>query len=80
MLYNHRQFRKNSDKKIMRKVKKNWIVLSVASFALIGASAVIESNQIFHLLAKLKLQQILILIKTIIIQQLIIKKRILRII
>ncbi|CAI2556469.1 hypothetical protein AKUG0417_01300 [Apilactobacillus kunkeei] len=45
MLYNHRQFRKNSDKKIMRKVKKNWIVLSVASFALIGASAVIESNQ-----------------------------------
>ncbi|MFY1049950.1 mucin-binding protein, partial [Apilactobacillus sp. 1-1-2] len=44
MLYNHKQFRKNSDKKIMRKVKKNWIVLSIASFALIGAATVIESN------------------------------------
>ncbi|KPN83323.1 hypothetical protein RZ76_13940 [Apilactobacillus kunkeei] len=45
MLYNHKQFRKNSDKKIMRKVKKNWVVLSVASFALIGAATVMESNQ-----------------------------------
>ncbi|ALJ31099.1 hypothetical protein AKUA1202_01280 [Apilactobacillus kunkeei] len=45
MLYNHKQFRKNSDKKIMRKVKKNWVVLSVASFALIGSAAVIQSNQ-----------------------------------
>ncbi|WP_414827247.1 DUF1542 domain-containing protein [Apilactobacillus kunkeei] len=45
MLYNHKQFRKNSDKKIMRKVKKNWVVLSVASFSLIGAAAVMQSNQ-----------------------------------
>ncbi|KIM18782.1 hypothetical protein HW41_03165 [Apilactobacillus kunkeei] len=45
MLYNHKQFRKNSDKKIMRKVKKNWVILSVASFSLIGATAIIQSNQ-----------------------------------
>ncbi|TPR52909.1 hypothetical protein DY036_07470, partial [Apilactobacillus kunkeei] len=44
MLYNHNKFRKNSDKKVMRKVKKNWIVLSVVSFALIGTAAVIDSN------------------------------------
>ncbi len=29
----------------MRKVKKNWVVLSVASFSLIGAAAVMQSNQ-----------------------------------
>ncbi|TPR37952.1 DUF5776 domain-containing protein [Apilactobacillus micheneri] len=39
MQYNKRNIQKVSDKKLMRKVKKQWVVLSVAAFASLGASA-----------------------------------------
>lgn len=44
MLYNRKDVKKDLDKKILRKVKKNWIVISVSSFVLIGAATVVESN------------------------------------
>ncbi|TPR19083.1 DUF5776 domain-containing protein [Apilactobacillus timberlakei] len=39
MQYNKRDVKKINDKKMMRKVKKQWVVLSVAAFAALGASA-----------------------------------------
>ncbi|TPR13086.1 DUF5776 domain-containing protein [Apilactobacillus timberlakei] len=39
MQYNKRDIKKINDKKMMRKVKKQWVVLSVAAFAALGASA-----------------------------------------
>ena len=38
MKYNKRKIRKLNDKKILKKVKKNWVVVSVSSFALFGAA------------------------------------------
>lgn len=44
MMYNHQQFSKENEKKVLRKVKKNWVVMSVASFALIGGLAFASDN------------------------------------
>ncbi|WP_157945037.1 hypothetical protein, partial [Apilactobacillus quenuiae] len=40
MQYNKKQFKKINDKKIMKKVKKNWVVLSVSSLAILGGFTV----------------------------------------
>ncbi|UQS84931.1 DUF5776 domain-containing protein [Apilactobacillus apisilvae] len=40
MQYNKNQFNKINDKKIMKKVKKQWVVVSVASLAVLGGFAV----------------------------------------
>ncbi|TPR39824.1 hypothetical protein DY130_04755 [Apilactobacillus micheneri] len=40
MQYNKQQFNKVNDKKIMKKVKKQWVVVSVASLAVLGGFAV----------------------------------------
>ncbi|MGL4699083.1 MAG: hypothetical protein ACRCVF_05035, partial [Apilactobacillus waqarii] len=39
MKYNKRKIRKLNDKKMLKKVKKNWVVVSVSSFALFGAAS-----------------------------------------
>ncbi|GAA6113456.1 hypothetical protein AP1H75_11230 [Apilactobacillus apinorum] len=39
MQYNKNKFNKVNDKKVMKKVKKQWIVVSVATLALLGSSA-----------------------------------------
>ncbi|CAI2623223.1 DUF5776 domain-containing protein [Apilactobacillus apinorum] len=39
MQYNKSEIQKTNDKKILRKVKKQWVVVSLASFAFLGASA-----------------------------------------
>lgn len=39
MQYNKKQFNKVNDKKMMKKVKKQWVVVSIASLAFLGASA-----------------------------------------
>ncbi|GAA6237318.1 DUF5776 domain-containing protein [Apilactobacillus micheneri] len=39
MQYNKRNIKKVNDKKLMRKVKKQWVVLSVSAFAFLGVSA-----------------------------------------
>ncbi|MCX8743662.1 hypothetical protein J3U50_06620 [Lactobacillus sp. B3795] len=39
MQYNKNKFNKVNDKKVMKKVKKQWVVVSVATLALFGASA-----------------------------------------
>ncbi|MGQ2282688.1 DUF5776 domain-containing protein [Apilactobacillus kunkeei] len=39
MQYNKNEFNKVNDKKIMKKVKKQWVVVSVATLAFLGASA-----------------------------------------
>ncbi|WP_203621348.1 DUF5776 domain-containing protein [Apilactobacillus nanyangensis] len=39
MQYNKNKFNKVNDKKVMKKVKKQWVVVSVATLALLGASA-----------------------------------------
>ncbi|WP_203619411.1 DUF5776 domain-containing protein [Apilactobacillus nanyangensis] len=39
MQYNKNQFNKINDKKVMKKVKKQWVVVSVATLAFLGASA-----------------------------------------
>ncbi|TPR43654.1 hypothetical protein DY124_04965 [Apilactobacillus micheneri] len=40
MQYNKQQFNKVNDKKIMKKVKKQWVVVSIASLAVLGGFAV----------------------------------------
>lgn len=45
--YNKRKIRKLNDKKILKKVKKNWVVVSVSSFALFGAASLtLMTNQV----------------------------------
>ncbi|TPR51071.1 DUF5776 domain-containing protein [Apilactobacillus micheneri] len=44
MQYNKRSIQKINEKKIMRKVKKQWVVLSVSAFAALGASAFFMFN------------------------------------
>ncbi|WKN29439.1 hypothetical protein MUB42_03295 [Apilactobacillus kunkeei] len=39
MQYNKNQFIKSNDKKIMKKVKKQWVVVSIATLSVLGASA-----------------------------------------
>lgn len=39
MKYNKLQINKVGEKKVLRKVKKNWVVMSLASFALVGGMA-----------------------------------------
>ncbi|KPN80590.1 hypothetical protein RZ56_01250 [Apilactobacillus kunkeei] len=39
MQYNKNEFNKVNDKKVMKKVKKQWVVVSIATLALLGASA-----------------------------------------
>ncbi|CAI2623100.1 DUF5776 domain-containing protein [Apilactobacillus apinorum] len=50
MQYNKKQFNKVNDKKVMKKVKKQWIVVSVSTLALLGASAYTVTNN--HVSAK----------------------------
>ncbi|KOY74666.1 putative mucus binding protein [Apilactobacillus kunkeei DSM 12361 = ATCC 700308] len=45
-MYNRKNIKKNYDKKILRKVKKNWIIMSVASFTFIGAATIIQFTTI----------------------------------
>ncbi|TPR41465.1 hypothetical protein DY123_06210 [Apilactobacillus micheneri] len=40
MQYNKKQFKKVNDKKLMKKVKKNWVVLSAATLSILGGFAV----------------------------------------
>ncbi|TPR23139.1 hypothetical protein DY102_03620, partial [Apilactobacillus timberlakei] len=40
MLYNKNKFLKSKDKKIMRKVKKEWVVISFATLSFLGAASV----------------------------------------
>ncbi|TPR38861.1 DUF5776 domain-containing protein [Apilactobacillus micheneri] len=44
MQYNKHNIEKVNEKKIMRKVKKQWVVLSVSAFAALGASAFLMFN------------------------------------
>lgn len=44
MLYNHNQLNKQNEKKTLRKVKKQWIVVSLASFAFIGSMYGLTTN------------------------------------
>ncbi|AYF92093.1 hypothetical protein [Apilactobacillus bombintestini] len=37
MQYNKRKIRKINDKKVLKKVKRNWVVASISSFAFFGA-------------------------------------------
>ncbi len=39
MQYNKNEFQKTNDKKILRKVKKQWVVVSLSSFAFLGATS-----------------------------------------
>ncbi|MCX0325415.1 DUF5776 domain-containing protein [Apilactobacillus kunkeei] len=39
MQYNKNEFNKVNDKKVMKKVKKQWVVVSIATLAILGASA-----------------------------------------
>ncbi|MCK8611417.1 DUF5776 domain-containing protein [Apilactobacillus nanyangensis] len=39
MQYNKNEIQKTNDKKILRKVKKQWVVVSLSSFALLGATS-----------------------------------------
>ncbi|KOY79686.1 DUF5776 domain-containing protein [Apilactobacillus kunkeei] len=39
MQYNKNEFNKVNDKKVMKKVKKQWVVVSITTLALLGASA-----------------------------------------
>ncbi|MFY1049564.1 mucin-binding protein, partial [Apilactobacillus sp. 1-1-2] len=45
MKYNKRKLNKVNDKKIMKKVKKNWIVVSLGFFTLLGTGLYFEYNQ-----------------------------------
>ena len=44
MKYNKAFLKKTDDRKHLRKVKKNWVVVSVASFAFLGGAAFVQSN------------------------------------
>ncbi|MGL5899438.1 MAG: mucin-binding protein, partial [Lactobacillaceae bacterium] len=44
MLYNKNSLTKNNDKKVLRKVKKNWIVVSFATFAVVGSTLIFNDN------------------------------------
>ncbi|TPR50385.1 hypothetical protein DY037_00080 [Apilactobacillus micheneri] len=48
MQYNKQQFNKVNDKKIMKKVKKQWVVVSVASLAVLGGFAVSGTLSLNH--------------------------------
>ena len=49
MQYNKRQFNKVNDKKVMKKVKKQWIVVSLATLAFLGGSAyMMSSTRVAH--------------------------------
>ncbi|MCL0312926.1 hypothetical protein M2S00_07380, partial [Apilactobacillus sp. TMW 2.2459] len=39
MQFNKRQFKKVNDKKVLKKVKKSWITVSVATLATLGGAA-----------------------------------------
>ncbi|MFC7280448.1 mucin-binding protein [Apilactobacillus apinorum] len=45
-MYNKKNVQKNYDKKILRKAKKNWVIISVASFAFIGVATVFQFSAI----------------------------------
>ncbi|GAP03257.1 hypothetical protein FPFC_050740 [Fructobacillus pseudoficulneus] len=42
MLYNKNNLRKVEDKKVLRKVKRQWVVMSLASFAFIGGMGAVQ--------------------------------------
>lgn len=44
MKYNKRFLQKTDDKKHLRKVKKNWVVVSMASFAFLGGRSRIDKQ------------------------------------
>ncbi|WP_413627854.1 hypothetical protein R4B61_01325 [Fructilactobacillus vespulae] len=39
MLYNKNKFQKENDKKVLRKVKKQWVTVSLATFMLLGGAS-----------------------------------------
>lgn len=44
MKYNNKNNYKYNDKKVMRKVKKNWVVVSIVTVGLLGTGAYVQSN------------------------------------
>lgn len=46
MNHNKNLIRKSEERKVLRKVKKNWIVVSVISFVLVGGSFIIQNNDL----------------------------------
>ena len=44
MKYNKKNNYKYNDKKVMRKVKKNWVVVSIVTVGLLGTGAYVQSN------------------------------------
>ncbi|MCL0330818.1 hypothetical protein, partial [Apilactobacillus xinyiensis] len=48
MLFNKNKARKVNDKKVLKKVKKQWVTVSVATLAFLGAAGVstISSNSV----------------------------------
>ncbi|CAI2664641.1 hypothetical protein AKUH4B102A_14460 [Apilactobacillus kunkeei] len=44
MMFNKNQFHKTSDKKVLRKVKKQWVTVSVATLAFLGGSFYLTST------------------------------------
>ncbi|TMT00400.1 hypothetical protein FD688_04300 [Apilactobacillus kunkeei] len=45
MQYNKHEFQKTNDKKILRKVKSQWVVVSLASFAFLGGTSLALMSQ-----------------------------------
>ncbi|GAA6114426.1 KxYKxGKxW signal peptide domain-containing protein [Apilactobacillus apinorum] len=41
-----KDLKKNNEKKILRKVKKNWVVMAVATFAITGSASVIGTHSV----------------------------------
>ncbi|KPN80589.1 hypothetical protein RZ56_01240 [Apilactobacillus kunkeei] len=48
MQYNKQQFNKVKDKKVMKKVKKQWVIVSVATLAFLGTTAYTMSGNKAH--------------------------------
>lgn len=46
MFYNKREFDKTNDKKVMRKVKKQWVIVSLATFMFVGGSYSLTNNNV----------------------------------
>ncbi|QBP18483.1 hypothetical protein [Acetilactobacillus jinshanensis] len=48
MLYNKKQFRKANDKKVLHKIGKHWVTVSVAMLAMLGVGAAINTGSVSH--------------------------------
>ncbi|QBP18204.1 BspA family leucine-rich repeat surface protein [Acetilactobacillus jinshanensis] len=48
MGYNKRQYRKTNDKKVLHKIRKRWVVVSLALLATLGGASVAHKGKIAH--------------------------------